>query len=64
MAIEGDYAKVDYGSDGVREQINISMVQAEIGSYILVQAGVAIRILDEEEAQEALRAWKMIELGL
>jgi hydrogenase expression/formation protein HypC len=61
IAIEGNYATVDYGRDGIRRNINISMVRARIGSYILVQAGVAIKLLADEEAREALRTWKMIE---
>jgi hydrogenase expression/formation protein HypC len=61
IAIEGNYATVDYGRDGIRRNINISMVGARIGSYVLVQAGVAIKLLVDEEARQALRTWKMIE---
>lgn len=61
IAVDGNYATVDYGRDGTRTNINISMVPVRVGSYVLVQAGVAIRVLGEEEAQEALHAWKIIE---
>ena len=65
VAINGDLASVDYGQDGVRDNINISLVEAKVGSYVLVQGGFAIKVLTEEEAQEALNAWEMIreELG-
>ncbi len=60
VAIEGEYATVDYGESGTRENINIALVDATVGSYVLVQSGLAIRVLTEEEAQEALKAWQMI----
>jgi hydrogenase assembly chaperone HypC/HupF len=60
VAIRGGTASVDYGSDGVRENINLSLVKAEIGNYVLVQGGFAIRVLSDKEAQDALDAWKLI----
>ncbi len=59
-AINGEFATVDYGQDGVRQNINISLIDAQIGSYVLVQGGFAIRVLSKKEAEEALDAWKMI----
>jgi hydrogenase expression/formation protein HypC len=35
-------------------------VNAKVGDYVLVHAGYAIQVLDEEEAQETLRLWKEI----
>lgn len=36
---------------GVMKEVNLSMVpQAKIGDYVLVHVGVAISIVDEEEA--------------
>jgi hydrogenase expression/formation protein HypC len=58
--INGEFASVDYGPDGTRHGINISLVDAQLGSYVLVQGGFAIRVLSEKEAEEALDAWKMI----
>jgi hydrogenase expression/formation protein HypC len=60
VAITGETASVDYGPDGVRENINLSLVKAEIGNYVLVQGGFAIRVLSNKEAEEALEAWKLI----
>ena len=61
ISIDGSLATVDYGSEGIRQNINISMIAARIGSYVLVQGGVAIQLLDDREAEEAIRTWKMIE---
>ncbi len=54
-SIEGDNAKIDFG--GVTRKANISLVDAEIGDYVIVHAGYAIEQLDEEEAQKSLDAW-------
>jgi hydrogenase expression/formation protein HypC len=60
VAINGEFASVDYGQDGVRSNINISLVRASLGSYVLVQSGFAVKLLSTDEAMEALNLWKMI----
>jgi hydrogenase expression/formation protein HypC len=60
VAIMGESASVDYGPDGVRDNVNVSLVDARIGNYVLVQGGFAIRLLSNREAEEALEAWKVI----
>jgi len=60
VAIRGDSASVDYGADGIRDNVNISLVKAQIGNYVLVQGGFAIRVLSNREAEETLEAWKII----
>ena len=59
LSIEGDMAKVDFGK-GVLREVNIMLVEANVGNYILVHAGYAIQVLDEDEAQETLRLWDLI----
>jgi len=45
------YASVSFG--GVKKQVNLSMLpEAKPGDYVLVHVGVAISIVDEEEAQQ------------
>lgn len=51
---------VDYGEYGVRENVNIALVDAKVGNYVLVQGGFAIRVLSSEEAKETLETWRMI----
>ncbi|MBS7640230.1 MAG: HypC/HybG/HupF family hydrogenase formation chaperone [Candidatus Bathyarchaeia archaeon] len=59
IEINGDLAKVDFGGGVIREA-NISLVDAKVGDYVLIHAGYAIQVLDEEEAKETLRLWMEI----
>jgi len=60
VAITGEFASVDYGRDGIRHNVNISLVKPNVGSYVLVQGGFVIKLLPEKEALETLDLWKMI----
>ena len=60
IEINDQFASVDYGPDGVRKNVNISLVEAQVGTYVLVQGGFAIRALSVKEAEETLGIWKMI----
>jgi hydrogenase expression/formation protein HypC len=59
ISIQGDNAQVDFG-EGVLREVNIALVDAKVGEYILVHAGYAIQVLSEKEAQETLRLWNEI----
>ena len=48
-------AKVDYG--GLVKDVNITLIEVEIGQYVLVHAGYAIQVMDEEDARETLQLW-------
>ena len=52
---EGRRAKADFG--GVSREIDISLVDANIGDYVIVHAGFAIELLDEQDAKETLEMW-------
>lgn len=54
-----DIAKVDFG-EGVLREINVTLVDAKVGNYVLVHAGYAIQVLDEKEALETLSLWNEI----
>ena len=54
---DAEHALVDYG-DGTQRRINISLVNVELGDYVLVHAGFAIQIISVEEAKETLRLFK------
>ena len=57
---EGAKAKADFG--GVYREIDISLVDAKVGDYVMVHAGFAIAVIDENEAKETIELWKeMIE---
>ncbi|OWY20581.1 HypC/HybG/HupF family hydrogenase formation chaperone [Sphingobacteriales bacterium UPWRP_1] len=46
-------ANVSFG--GVKRKVNLSMVpEAKVGDYVLVHVGVAISVVNEEEAQKTM----------
>ncbi|MCW4001587.1 MAG: HypC/HybG/HupF family hydrogenase formation chaperone [Candidatus Bathyarchaeota archaeon] len=57
LKIQGDVAKVDFGQGIVRD-VNVMLVEARVGKYVLVHAGYAIQVLDQEAAEETLRLWE------
>ena len=57
MDLDGTKAHVDFGQ-GVLRDVNISLVNVKVGQYVLVHAGYAIQVLEEEEALETLSLWK------
>ena len=57
LQIEGSNAQVDFG-DGTLREVNISLVDVQIGSYVIVHAGFAIEVLDQTEARETLNLWR------
>ncbi|MBS7634598.1 HypC/HybG/HupF family hydrogenase formation chaperone [Candidatus Bathyarchaeota archaeon] len=59
LEINGDLAKVDFGG-GITREVNIMLVDARVGDYVLVHAGYAIQVLDEKEAEETLMLWREI----
>lgn len=59
VSIKEETAQVDFG-EGVLREVNVTLVNAKVGDYVLVHAGYAIQILDEKEALETLRLWNEI----
>lgn len=57
LQIEGGNAHVDFG-DGTLREVNVSLVDVEIGSYVIVHAGFAIEVLDQAEAEATLDLWR------
>jgi len=50
--IHGDTADVDFG--GVVKEINISLIEPDIGQYILAHAGFAIETIEKSDAEETI----------
>jgi hydrogenase expression/formation protein HypC len=59
MSVQGEKAQVDFG-EGVLRDVNITLVDAKVGEYVLVHAGYAIQKMDEAEAKETLALWNEI----
>jgi hydrogenase expression/formation protein HypC len=53
LSIKDDVATVDYG--GVRRQVQLALVEAAVGDYVLIHAGFAIEVMDERSAMKSLR---------
>ena len=59
LEVQGDVAKVNFGQEIVRD-VNVMLVEAHVGEYVLVHAGYAIQVVDQEAAEETLRLWEEI----
>jgi len=59
VTLDKDKARVDFGG-GVLREISVALVSVKAGDYVLVHAGYAIQVLDEQEALETLRLWNEI----
>lgn len=59
LEINGSTAKVDFSGNAVI--VNISLVDARVGDYVLTHAGMAIEKLDPEKAQELIQLFEEIE---
>ena len=54
VKIEDEMATIDV--DGVKRKASLLLVEdAQVGDYVIVHAGFAIRKIDEDAAQESLR---------
>lgn len=59
-AVHGDTATI--AAEGLEQQASIMLVpQARVGDYVLVHAGYAINLLDEDDARETLALFAEIE---
>jgi hydrogenase expression/formation protein HypC len=59
MRLDGGKAQVDFG-EGVLRDVNVTLVDAKVGDYVLVHAGYAIQTVEEKDALETLALWKEI----
>jgi hydrogenase expression/formation protein HypC len=57
--VNGDKAQVDFG-EGVLREVNVTLVEAKVGDYVLVHAGYAIQTVDEKDALETINLWNEI----
>lgn len=58
--IEGETALVELG--GVRRQVSLVLTpEAQVGDYVIIHTGFALSVLDEEEAQETLALFQLME---
>jgi hydrogenase expression/formation protein HypC len=59
LEVKGNVAKVDFGQ-GVAREVNVMLVDAKVGEYVLVHAGYAIEKMDQKAAKESLETWRQV----
>ena len=52
VSLEGNYAQVDFKGNLLR--VNISIVEPNVGDYVLVHAGCAIEVMNKDRAEEII----------
>ncbi len=55
---DGKMGAVDFG--GVVRDVDLTLVDAPVGTYVIVHAGFAIQTVDEEEALKTLDLFRQI----
>ena len=56
--IEGRKAVVDYVSE--EREVMIGENGVKIGDYVMVQMGIIVKVISEEEAKSMIEAWKEV----
>ena len=56
--IRENWALVEY--EGTRREVRLDIVDQRpaLGDYVIIHAGFALHLIDEEEARESLKYWK------
>ena len=59
VALDGDTARVDFSGNVL--EVNVALLPAKVGDYVLTHAGMAIEIMDEERAMDLIDLFREIE---
>ncbi len=62
IEIKGTAGKVDFGGNIL--DINLGLVEAKTGDYVLVHAGCALEVLAEDKANEIIRLFEELQEAL
>jgi hydrogenase expression/formation protein HypC len=62
IEINGKMGKVDFNGNII--EVNISLVDVEVGSYVLVHAGYAVETVKREQAEELTNIFADLEDAL
>ncbi len=55
-SIKNDLAVVNF--DGIEKEVNVSLVNAKKGDYVIVHAGFAIEVMDKKTGKEGQKIFK------
>ena len=58
-SIDGNMAKVDFNGNLVN--VNTGIIEPEVGQYVLVHAGCAIEVMENDKAQELIDLFAELE---
>ena len=59
VALEDNHATVDFNGNTVT--VNTGLVEPKIGQYVLVHAGCAIEVMEQDKAQELIGLFAELE---
>ncbi|MDO4546381.1 MAG: HypC/HybG/HupF family hydrogenase formation chaperone [Bacillota bacterium] len=59
VELSGDKAKVDFNGNIV--DVNTGLIEPQIGQYVLVHAGCAIEVMEQDKAQELIDLFSELE---
>ena len=59
ISVEGQHAKVDFSGNVVN--VNVGLIEPKVGQYVLVHAGCAIEVMEQDKADEILSLFAEIE---
>jgi hydrogenase assembly chaperone HypC/HupF len=59
LSIDGMKAKVDFSGNTV--DVNIGLIDAKVGEYVLVHAGCAIEVMPKDKAEELIELFEDLE---
>jgi len=54
----GDNGTVDFG--GTSREVNLTLVDAKVGDYVIIHAGFAIQVMEEKDARETLALFREV----
>ncbi len=58
ISIEGNKALISQA--GNMKYVDISLIEAKLGDYVLISADMAIQKLSKKEAEESLKLWQKL----
>ncbi|HWQ31224.1 MAG TPA: HypC/HybG/HupF family hydrogenase formation chaperone [Negativicutes bacterium] len=59
IEIKGTTGKVDFGGNTI--DVNLGLVDAVPGDYVLVHAGCALEVIDEDKASELIKLFEELQ---
>lgn len=59
ISLEGDTARTDFGGNTV--DVNVGLIDAQVGQYVLVHAGCAIEVMEKDKAEELIEIFADLE---